>query len=124
MELQIKKEYGDKALFVPQQEITPEYLQQVAELKAKQNSKKQKSQLFTEEQQRTCPYCHVFSFDIKDDVYFAKYGCCYRCYVKYIEDREERWSAGWRPNKESQDNEDHKRTIEANCEGRNKRKQK
>ena len=40
MELQIKKEYGDKALFVPQQEITPEYLQQVAELKEKAKTKK------------------------------------------------------------------------------------
>ena len=26
-----------------------------------------------------------------------KYDCCFKCFVKYVEDREKRWSTGWRP---------------------------
>ena len=32
-----------------------------------------------------------------NDVYFSKFGCCFECYVKWIEDREDRWNSGWRP---------------------------
>ena len=30
--------------------------------------------------------------------YMTKYECCFNCYIQYIEDREERWKSGWRPN--------------------------
>ena len=32
-----------------------------------------------------------------DDVCLTKFECCYYCYIKYVEEREERWLKGWRP---------------------------
>jgi hypothetical protein len=49
---------------------------------------------------KTCIACKEYSFDKKDDVYLNKFSSCYKCYIKYIEDREERWLSGWRPNGE------------------------
>jgi|TARA_R110001583_G_scaffold7634_3_gene37621 hypothetical protein len=48
--------------------------------------------LINRESERTCPACFEYSFDIKDDVYMNKYDCCSRCYLQFVEDREERWS--------------------------------
>jgi phage-related protein len=53
-------------------------------------------------QSRKCQYCETYSFNREDDVYFSKYDTCHKCYVKYIEDREERWKNGWRPDKTEQ----------------------
>jgi len=49
---------------------------------------------------KNCIVCKEYSFNKKDDVYLNKFSCCYKCYIKYIEDREERWLSGWRPNEE------------------------
>ena len=54
--------------------------------------------LLTRETNRECPVCNVYSFDKKDDVYMNKFKCCFKCYIQYVEDREERWANGWRPN--------------------------
>lgn len=48
---------------------------------------------------RNCPTCGSYSFSGDDDVYMIKFGCCFNCYIQYVEDREERWKSGWRPNK-------------------------
>jgi len=48
---------------------------------------------------RDCPVCETFSFNIKDDAYMSKYDCCYNCYIQWVDGREERWQAGWRPTK-------------------------
>ena len=48
--------------------------------------------LINRESERTCPACFEYSFDIKDDVYMNKYDCCSRCYLQFVEGREERWS--------------------------------
>ena len=48
--------------------------------------------------ERTCPVCGSYSFLAQDDMYMTKFQCCYRCYIQYVEDREERWKTGWRPN--------------------------
>ena len=48
---------------------------------------------------RECPVCNVYSFDANDDIYMSKFGCCFNCYIQYVEGREERWKTGWRPNK-------------------------
>lgn len=37
---------------------------------------------------RVCPMCEAYSFEIKDDLYFQKFGCCFSCYVKRIEGRQ------------------------------------
>lgn len=46
---------------------------------------------------RTCSVCEKHTIEKQDDIYFLKFDCCSLCYIKYIEDREERWSSGWRP---------------------------
>ena len=49
------------------------------------------------EANRSCPVCDKYSFSLNDDLFLNKYDCCYECYVIYVEDREERWKKGWRP---------------------------
>lgn len=49
---------------------------------------------------RACPVCETYSFSMKDDVYMSRFECCFKCYVQYVEDREDRWSEGWRPENE------------------------
>ena len=53
--------------------------------------------LINRETERVCPVCKIYSFKIEDDMYMAKYECCTDCYIQYVEDREERWEQGWRP---------------------------
>lgn len=55
--------------------------------------------LLNRETNRTCPTCEEYSFSSKDDLYMIKYDCCYDCYLQWVEDREQRWLEGWRPNK-------------------------
>ena len=38
--------------------------------------------LFRKESKRTCPECKIYSFDMKDNLYMAKFKCCYMCYLK------------------------------------------
>ena len=56
--------------------------------------------LITKESKRSCPVCDTYSFKSNDDVYMAKFDCCEKCYIQWVEDREERWLKGWRPNNE------------------------
>lgn len=37
---------------------------------------------------RVCGMCNVFSFDVNDDIYMSKHGCCRTCYIKHVEGRE------------------------------------
>ena len=55
--------------------------------------------LLNRETNRTCPTCEEYSFSSRDDVYMIKYDCCHKCFIQWIEDREQRWLDGWRPNK-------------------------
>ncbi len=57
--------------------------------------------LLTRESNRSCPVCKIYSFKVQDDIYMTKYSCCFNCYIKYVEHREERWLSGWRPNSET-----------------------
>jgi len=50
-----------------------------------------KKKLFMKTNQRVCPECGKYSFDMKDDLYMNKYKTCYKCYVLYVEGREEKW---------------------------------
>ena len=49
-----------------------------------------KKLLIKEAQDRTCPVCNVYSFTVKDDLYMNRYNCCFLCYVKNIEHREDK----------------------------------
>jgi len=53
--------------------------------------------LITKESNRSCPVCNTYSFKSKDDVYMSKFDCCEKCYIQWIEGREDRWLKGWRP---------------------------
>jgi hypothetical protein len=115
IEQAIEKKYGKETIQHPKanwdETKEKEYLSQLKEYTEKQNRKKEKSEkvekdgfliskkLLNKESNRTCKACDIYSFDLKDDVYMSKFGSCYSCYVQYIEDREERWQEGWRPNK-------------------------
>ena len=54
--------------------------------------------LITRESKRSCPVCNTYSFKSNDDVYMSKFECCEKCYIQWVEGREERWKKGWRPN--------------------------
>ena len=57
------------------------------------------SKLLKEESKRSCPVCNTYSFKSNDDVYMTKFECCEKCYIQWVENREDRWIKGWRPNK-------------------------
>ena len=110
----ISKKYGKEAIQNPKanwsDEKEADYLQQIktlAEKEAELYDKNEKvevngilvpKKLLNKESNRTCPVCGTYSFSVKDDVYMNKYKCCWTCYIEWVEDREERWQSGWRPN--------------------------
>ena len=55
--------------------------------------------LLNKESERSCPVCNTYSFKSNDDVYMTKFDCCEKCYIQWIEGREDRWKKGWRPKK-------------------------
>ena len=114
IEQAISKKYGSEAVQNPKGNWTDkkekEYLDQIKKLAEKEAQLQQKDEkvevngilvpkkLLNKESNRTCPVCDTYSFNVRDDVYMNKYDCCRLCYIKYVEDREERWQSGWRPN--------------------------
>ena len=113
VEKAIAKKYGDKTIQHPKKEWTDEkekeYLEQQRELHHKElegedidkvvlNGVFVPKKLIKKNSNRSCPVCNVYSFKSNDDVYMSKFQCCEKCYIKWIEGREERWKTGWRPN--------------------------
>lgn len=111
IEKAIKEKYGEEAIQNPKKSWSEEkekkYLEELKEFYAKKekNRKVEKKDGFliknkkaSNTQQRTCPVCGAYSFAGKDDLYMNKFECCFKCYIEYVEDREERWKTGWRPN--------------------------
>ena len=115
VEQAIQKKYGKETVQHPKanwdESKEKDYLSQIEELSEKQRKRKEKTEkvekdgfliskkLLNKESNRTCEACNVYSFDLKDDAYMTKFGACHNCYIQYIEDREERWNSGWRPDK-------------------------
>ena len=94
VEKAIQEKYGDEAIQNPKANWDPakekEYLQQIKKL-AKSEKPKEKievdgvlmpKKLFRKESKRTCPKCKIYSFSLKDDLYMAKFKCCYECYLR------------------------------------------
>ena len=114
LEKAIAQKYGQEAVDNPRkfwdEQKEQEYIKQSQEIKKRQqkiNEQKEKveqhgflinKKLLTKENNRTCPVCKKYSFRPQDDLYLNKFECCFVCYVQWIEDREERWKSGWRPN--------------------------
>lgn len=109
LEKAISRKYGPAAILNPManwsEEREKDYLKQLKTLDEKDHrSEKVESngvlvpkKLINKEAERLCPVCQAYSFSVKDDVYMVKYNCCSTCYIQYVEDREDRWKDGWRP---------------------------
>ena len=113
MEKAIAKKYGMEATINPKfywnSDKEKDYLEQLkeaVELDREQEHKTEKveingvlisKKLLNKETERKCPVCSIYSFDVRDDVYMSKHDCCWKCYIQHVEDREERWQSGWRP---------------------------
>jgi len=116
LEKAISQKYGEEATYNPRrfwdEDKEKEYIQQsqeeqrkFAKLAESQDKVEQDGFLInkkplTRDHNRTCPVCSKYSFHPRDDLYMNKFEACFRCYVRFIEGREERWTTGWRPNKE------------------------
>ena len=116
VEKAISKKYGYDAIQNPRanwdDEKEEEYKKQLQKMLEKEDRFQEKHEkievdgvfvnkkLLTREHNRKCPVCDSYSFSIQDDVYMTKFECCKSCYVRWVEDREERWETGWRPTKE------------------------
>lgn len=114
IEKAISEKYGEDAIANPKHSWNEEkekaYIEQLKELShiEKKNDNNQKinvngvfisKKLLNKDSNRTCPICALYSFDLKDDLYMNRFECCFKCHVQWVEGREERWKAGWRPNK-------------------------
>ena len=107
LEQAIAKKYGEETIQNPRSTWTKKkeqkYLEEIKEIYKQELQKKAydekieangffvSKKLLTNKEDRTCPTCFVYSFEQKDDVYMNKYDCCYRCYLKFVECKEERW---------------------------------
>jgi len=116
LEQAIAQKYGAEAVDNPRkfwdEDKEQEYIEQsrlTAEKirKSKRQSEKVETdgflinkKLLSKDTNRLCLLCEKYSFDVSDNLYINKFECCRNCYIKWIEDREERWTAGWRPQKE------------------------
>jgi len=113
----IAKKYGPEAIENPRKHWNDEkeksYQDQIKKLAEKERSLEEKDDKVEQDGfliskkllnrdtiRRTCPVCKSYSFKIKDDVFMSKFECCYKCYMQWVENREDRWLSGWRPNKQ------------------------
>ena len=113
----IAKKYGPEAIENPRKHWNDEkeksYQDQIKKLAEKELAFEEKDDkveqdgfliskklLNKDTTRRTCPVCKTYSFSKKDDVYMNKFECCYKCYIQWVDNREERWLSGWRPNKQ------------------------
>ena len=113
LEKAIKKKYGEEAVENPakfwDEEKENEYIEQLEEFIEKQKKLESMSEmenvdgilvsrkLLNKEAILNCLVCSRKIKTINDDIYFTKFDCCEKCYIKYVEGREERWLKGWRP---------------------------
>mgnify|MGYP003627065998 FL=1 len=116
LEKAITQKYGEETINNPRrfwsEDKEKEYIQQSLEERqkfAKLSETQDKveedgflinKKLLTRDHNRTCPVCRKYSFHSRDDLYMNKFEACFKCYIQYIEGREERWANGWRPNEE------------------------
>jgi len=117
VEQAISKKYGDETVQNPKanwdENKEKEYLQQMKEFyqktqqieesqeKVDVNGIKISKKLLNRDAIRSCPICSSFARRSMDDVCLVKFDCCFNCYIQYVEDREERWLKGWRPNEDN-----------------------
>ena len=103
VEKAIEDKYGSETIQDPKktwdEKKEEEYLKHIKKIYKTQQDKERieidgvllPKKLFIKESQRTCPVCSIYSFDGRDDLYMAKFKCCFRCYIQHVEGREEKW---------------------------------
>ncbi len=107
VEKAISEKYGDIAIQNPRsfwnEEKEASYLEQIKQRHKKDNKQRESvekinkdgfllsKKLLTKDEDRVCPACFEYSFDLKDDLYLNKYDCCYKCYMHFVVHREDRW---------------------------------
>tara|TARA_B000000557_G_scaffold98860_1_gene80087 strand:- start:19946 stop:20344 length:399 start_codon:yes stop_codon:yes gene_type:complete len=113
----IAKKYGKETIQNPKsnwdEDKERDYVEQQKKLYQKEIIRKESTEkiehdgiliskkLLNRESKRSCPVCAKLFFRSMDDVTMTKYDCCFACYVEYVENREERWLKGWRPNEDN-----------------------
>ena len=114
VEKAIAEKYGSETIQNPRgnwdETKEEEYLQQMKEFyqKTQQNEEWQEKidingikiskKLLNRESLRCCSVCGSYPKKSMDDVCLTKFECCNKCYLQYVEGREEKWLKGWRPN--------------------------
>ena len=114
VEQAISKKYGEETVQNPKanwdETKEKEYLEQSKEFyqKSYKNQEQQEKvdikgikvskKLLNRESLRCCSVCGSYPKKSMDDVCLTKFECCNKCYLQYVEGREERWLKGWRPN--------------------------
>ena len=113
LERAIKKKYGEEAIENPSkhwdQNKETDYISQLEKFVEKQRNLEAQRELenvdgvlvsrklLNKEGILNCPTCNKKLKTINDDIYFTKFDCCEKCYIKYVDAREQRWLDGWRP---------------------------
>ena len=108
IEKAIAEKYGNVAIQNPRslwnEEKEASYLKQIKQRYKKDNKQRESvekinkdgffvsKKLLTKDEDRVCPACFEYSFDLKDDLYMNKYDCCWKCYMHFVEGREDRWA--------------------------------
>ena len=116
VEKAISQKYGDEAIQDPRanwdEDKEKEYLEQSQEFYKKSYKNSERSEkvdingikvskkLFNRDSLKHCSVCSSPPKKTSDDVYLLKFECCHKCYIQYVEDREERWLKGWRPHED------------------------
>ena len=116
VEKAIKEKYGEEATINPRslwdEQKEQEYLEQAKQNATKYYEKEQdddilendgifiSKKLINKSNAKSCPTCEKYLADNRDSVYILKWDCCYKCFINYVDGREERWQSGWRPERE------------------------
>ena len=114
LEKAISKRYGKDAIQNPKSGWSPEkekeYIEQVKNRVSKLEEIEEQSEkievngffmakkLLNREIKINCSICESRLKTVRDDIYMNKFDCCEKCFVEHVENREERWLDGWRPN--------------------------
>lgn len=115
LEKAIKERWGDETIKTPQsawdEDKEKEYKEQQKEFAQKIQTNKSEileeqkgffitKRLLNKESKSKCLTCSSQIKTLKDETCKTKWDTCFKCYIQWIEGREERWKKGWRPNED------------------------
>ena len=114
IEKAIRDKYGDRGIHNPRagwdKEKEEEYLRELKKINEKHFASERQQEkinkdgvllskkLLMKSGNTSCPICTNYDLKARDEIFILRWECCERCYIKYVEGREQRWRQGWRPN--------------------------